>query len=149
MFSHFLKNQGEKKFCLLNRSTADVICDISTLLGEGGQFDHTNFMLRKILEWPFPGYRLFSTKYFWALTSHRNLTPKNFGQFGPWIRIFPSSSPVNHCGDKFWVKRAKFGNFRLPKLMYCQNVTFHQVLAKLDNLYSLDYIVVKLTTLTQ
>ena len=64
LFSLFLKNQGEKKFCLLNRSTADVICDISTLLGEGGQFDHTNFMLRKILEWPFPGYRLFSTKYF-------------------------------------------------------------------------------------
>ena len=66
LFMNFSKNQGEKKFCHQNRSTADVICDISTLLGEGGQFDHTNFMLRKILEWPFPGYRLFSTKYFFS-----------------------------------------------------------------------------------
>ena len=64
LFSSFLKNQAEKKFCLLNLSTADVICDISTLLGEGGQFDHTNPMQSKILEWPFAGYRLFSTKYF-------------------------------------------------------------------------------------
>ena len=138
MFSRFWKNQAEKKFCHQNWSTADVICDICTLLGEGGQFDHTNFMPSKILEWPFPGYRLFSTKYFWALTSHRNL-----------IRFVPSLSPVNHCGDKFRVKQARFGNFVLPKLIYSQKVTFHQVLAKLDNLYSLDYIVVKLTTLTQ
>ena len=64
LFSLFLKNQAEKKNCLLNRSTADVICDIGTLLGEGGQFDHTNPMQSKILEWPFSGYRLFSTKYF-------------------------------------------------------------------------------------
>ena len=64
LFSCFLKNQAEKNFCLLYRSTADVICDISTLLGEGGQFDHTNPMQSKILEWPFSGYRLFSTKYF-------------------------------------------------------------------------------------
>ena len=76
----------------------------NTLLGEGGQFDNTNFMLSEILDGPSPEYRLFSNKYFWALTSHRNLTPKNFWQFGPWIRIDPSSSLVNQCGDKFWVK---------------------------------------------
>ena len=64
LFMNFLKNQGEKKFCLLNQSTVDVICDITTLLGEGGQFDHTNPLQSKILEWPFYGYRLFSTKYF-------------------------------------------------------------------------------------
>ena len=64
LFSRFWKNQGEKKFCHQNWSTADVISDICTLLGEGGQFDHTNFMPSKILEWPFPWYRLFSTKYF-------------------------------------------------------------------------------------
>ena len=41
-FSPFRKNRTEKKFCHQNWSTADVICDICTLLGEGGQFDHTN-----------------------------------------------------------------------------------------------------------
>ena len=43
---------------------ADVIYDINTLLGEGGQFDHTNSMLSKIFYWPFPVYGLFSTTYF-------------------------------------------------------------------------------------
>ena len=38
-----------------------MICDISMVLGEGGLFDHTNPMQSKIFEWPFFGYRLFST----------------------------------------------------------------------------------------
>ena len=33
--------------------------------------------------------------------------------------------------------------------MYSQNAAVQQLSAKLDNFYSLDYIVVKLTTLTQ
>ena len=54
LYSSIVTNPMEKssreKFCHQNQSTADVICDISTLLGEGGQFDHTNPIQSKILE---------------------------------------------------------------------------------------------------
>ena len=73
----------------------------------------------------------------WANLAHKY----SFPQFIP--------GEPSLVGTKLGSRWARFGNFGFPKLMYSQNTDVQQLLAKLDNFYSLDYIVVKLTTLTQ